>query len=69
MMGREKYRGGYLAGKKVSFYDSKAQRTRVGEVRLHQGGKLLVLTRGGEWINITVDDVKNVYDGGKDGSN
>ena len=65
MNGREKFRGEYLAGKRISFYDAKMQRTRFGEVRLHQGGKLLVLTKGG-WINITVDEVKRVYDGGNE---
>jgi len=55
---------GYLAGKKISFYDAKAQHIRIGEVRLHQGRRLLVLTNKNEWREISVDDVRKVYDGG-----
>ena len=66
MISREKYRGEYLAGKKVAFYDG--SHLNVGEVRLHQGEKVLVLTKKG-WRKIKVNDVRKVYDGGKDGSN
>lgn len=64
MNGRKKFRGEYLTGKKVSFYDPKHTCIRYGEVRLHQGKKLLILTKNG-WVDITVDEVRRVYDGNK----
>ena len=44
-------------------YQDEKGKGKIGEVRLHQGNKLLVLRKDGKWDRIRVEDVKKVYDG------
>ncbi len=52
----------WLTNKKVLFYDKAHLKSGVGEVRMHRGNELLVLSSG-KWFKIKKEDVKRVYDG------